>query len=135
MALGLGAGHYGVGVDRIWEQWDLVCVEPAGCSALDQLMRAGIWVFVLIGLITFYGAIRQWTTGLPRWAGVVVSAIGAAVITRLAISIVGSSGRVRTALIILGIGLVLAWIGRPSFLDRRPNDDVSEDASPTSATH
>lgn len=124
-------------VDSVWEQWDLVCADPVGCDALDQLMRAIVWAYVVVALMIFFAAIRPWTTDLPKAAAIVLAAIGSALIVWLAVDAVGSSGSLRTAGIITAVGLLAVWIGRPGFTERKRSDSNGpiEDASPTSSTH
>ena len=131
------AGYYIARVDSVWEQWDLVCAEPVGCDNLDQLMRALVWAYVVVGLVIFYGAFRPWTTDLPKAAGVALAALGSAAVVWFSIGVIGSSGSLRTAGIITAVGLVAVWIGRPAFTERgdRADEDLSADASPTSSTH
>lgn len=123
-------------MDSVWEQWDLVCVEPGGCDALDQLLRAIVWAYVLVAWMIFFAALRPWTTALPKAVGIAVAAAGSALIVWFSIGVVGSSGNLRTAGIITAVGLVAVWIGRPAFTERKKSDDaVSADASPTSSRH
>lgn len=123
-------------VDAIWERWDLVC-DPGGCEPLDQLLRAMVYGFVLIGWMIFYAAIRPWTRNLPVAAGVTLAAVSAALIVWFASNIVVSSPR--AVAVVVGLGLVAVWVGRPAFTERSNGnatpEGVSEDASPTSSTH
>jgi len=128
-------GYYIAPVDSVWEQWDLVCADPGGCDTLDQLMRAIVWAYVLVAWMIFFAALHSWTTSLPKPAGLALAAIGSALIVWISIGIVGSSGSLRTAGIITGLGLAAVWIGRPAFTQRKQSDDeISADASPTSST-
>jgi len=127
-------------VDAIWEQWDLVC-DPSGCEPLERVLRAGVYSFLIIGLLIFYAAVRPWTRSLPTAVGVAVSAVSSLVIVLAARHVVASSGSLRTAAIISALGLIAVWVGRPAFTERTgappPIDDptVNGDASPTSSTH
>lgn len=119
-----------------------MCTDPGGCDAIDQLLRGLIWGYVLIAWMIFFAALRPWTSDLPTPIGVVLSAAASAVIVRVSVGVVGSSGSLRTALTITAIGLALVWIGRPAFTERRsapperPQDtEFTEGSSPTSSTH
>lgn len=124
-------------MDSVWEQWDLVCAEPVGCDALDQLVRAIVWAYVVVAWMIFFAALRPWTADLPKPLSVALAAIGSALIVWISVGVVGSSGNLRTAGIITGLGLLAVWIGRPAFTERKPTkaDGVTSDASPTSSTH
>lgn len=128
---------YDAAVDAVWERWDLVCMEPEGCDVLVRVLRAIAWSYVGIALLIFYVAIRAWTRGLPTAAGMAVAALGSFIVVSVGRSWVASSGSVRTLAIITGLGLLAAWIGRPSFTERsrEPDAELSEEAEPTSATH
>lgn len=124
-------------MDSVWEQWDLVCAEPIGCDTLDQLLRAIVWAYVVVALMIFFAALRPWTSDLPKPVGLALAAAGSALIVWISVGVVGSSGNLRTAGIITGLGLLAVWIGRPAFTERKiaDTDGVSSDASPTSSTH
>ena len=120
-------------VNTIWEQWDLVC-DPGGCDALDQLLRAMVYGFLIIALMIFYAAVRPWTRGLPDAAGVPLAGLASVVIVWIARGLVASSGNLRLAAVITAIGLLAVWIGRPEFTERRAVD-LTEEPSPTSSRH
>lgn len=123
-------------MESVWEQWDLVCADPGGCDVLDQLLRALIWGYVVIAWMIFFAALRPWTNDLPKPAAVAVAAAGSALIVWVSIGVIGSSGSLRTAGIITAVGLLVVWVGRPAFTERKANrsTDLSEEASPTSST-
>lgn len=124
-------------MDAVWERWDLVCGDS--CEPIDQVLRIIIWSYLFIAFLIFYAAIRPWTMALPRVAGIGLSIIGSLIIVWVARDLVASSGSLRTAGVITGLGLLAVWIGRPAFLDRSdptPVDpDLNGNASPTSSTH
>ena len=121
-------------VDSVWEQWDLACADPGGCDPIDQLLRAIAWSYVVVALVIFFAALRPWTTDLPRPLGVLAAALGSALVVRISVGIVGSSGSLRTAGIITAVGLAAVWIGRPAFTELgRGSVDVTEDETSTSS--
>ncbi len=122
-------------MDAVWEQWDLACTDAGGCDELDQLLRAMVWAYLIIALIIFYAAVRPWTRQLPTALGVIASASAAFGIVWLARNVVASSGNLRTAGIITGLGLLAAWIGRPAFTERSRDPDITEGSPPISSTH
>lgn len=129
-----------VTVDAIWEQWDLVC-DPSGCDPLDQLIRVMVYGFLVIAVMVFYAAVRPWTENLPKAVGVAISVVSAVVIVWVARGIVVSSGNLQTAVVIIALGLLAVWIGRPGFTERSepeqtdPDASISGGASPTSSMH
>lgn len=125
-------------VNSIWEQWDLVC-DPSGCDALDQLARAMVYGFLIIALMIFYAAARPWTSDLPDVAGIPLAGLVSLVIVWVSRGLVASSGNLRLAAVIIALGLLAVWIGRPEFTERgrepdREQDDLNADASQTSST-
>ena len=120
-------------MDAVWEQWDLACTDPGGCDALEQLLRAMVWTYLLIALMIFYAAVRPWTRRLPTAAGVALSCAAAFAIVWMARGVVASSGDLRIAGVLTVLGLLAVWIGRPAFVEQWSDGAITEDASPTSS--
>ncbi len=128
-------------VDAVWERWDLVCADPEGCDTLVRVLRVIAWSYVGIMLLIFFVAIRAWTRNLHPAAGIALAAVGSILIVRIGLSWVTASEGIRSLLVITGLGLLAAWIGRPGFAQRsspavdHPDRGVNGESSPTSANH